>query len=241
MRAWWYNTDMSLMQATQLGKVFALTETPTVALRGVDLSIEKGDFLAVVGPSGSGKSTLLQILGLLDPQTEGTYRFLDKDTTTLSDDELARLRNTAIGFIFQSFNLLPRTSVLENVMLPLAYSQFPMREWKTRAQAAIEAVGLTHRMLHEPAQLSGGERQRVAIARALVTEPDVIFADEPTGNLDSASGAAVMAILEKLHDQGKTIILITHDRSIAKRAGRAIYMKDGEVIWQGDPLKIPDA
>lgn len=232
---------MALVETVNLGKVFALTETPTIALRGVNLSIEQGEFLAVVGPSGSGKSTLLQILGLLDPQTNGRYRFHDKDTTTLSDDELARLRNSAIGFIFQSFNLLPRTSVLENVMLPLAYSKIPTREWKTRAKVAIEAVGLTHRLLHEPAQLSGGERQRVAIARALVTEPDVIFADEPTGNLDSASGSAVMAILEKLHKEGKTIILITHDRSIARRASRAIYMKDGEVVWQGDPLKIPDA
>lgn len=231
---------MSLIRTTNLGKVFALGETPTVALHDVDLDIEKGEFVTIVGPSGSGKSTLLQILGLLDAPTSGKYLLLDRDTTTLSDDELATLRNEKMSFVFQSFNLLPRTSVLENVKLPLAYSRIPGKSWNKLAEQQIEAVGLTHRIHHEPAQLSGGERQRVALARALVTDPDVIFADEPTGNLDSASGRAVIDILDTLHRGGKTIVLITHDRTIAKKAQRAILMKDGVIAWSGSASDIPE-
>lgn len=205
-----------------------------MALADVTLSIIPGEFVAIIGPSGPGKSTLLQILGLLDRPSGGEYRFQAKDVSRFSDDDLARLRNESVGFIFQSFNLLARTTVLANVILPLSYSNVPEREWKARAEARLSAVGLAHRLLHEPSQLSGGEKQRVAIARALVTEPDIIFADEPTGNLDSVSGRAVMDILNTLHrDDGKTIILITHDIALAREADRIIRIVDGRIVWDG--------
>lgn len=230
---------MALIETKSIEKVFE-GDTPTVALHGIDFVVERSEFVAIVGPSGSGKSTLLQILGLLDPQTSGSY-FLDgRDTSTLSDDELAALRNRSIGFVFQSFNLLARTSVLENVKLPLAYSNFQSKLWDKMAIEQIEAVGLSQRLHHEPSQLSGGERQRVAIARALVTDPDIIFADEPTGNLDSASGKVVMDTLTRLHDEGKTVILITHDRNVARRADRAVLCKDGAIVWQGGVNDIPE-
>lgn len=231
---------MELIKVENLEKVFETDAASTRALRGITLTIAKGDFLAVVGPSGSGKSTLLQILGLLDGPSSGEYLFSGRDTKTLSEEELAVFRNKTMGFIFQSFNLLARTSVLENVKLPLAYSFVPARTWDARAQKEIEAVGLTHRTHHEPSQLSGGERQRVAIARALVNDPEIIFADEPTGNLDSVSGRAVMDLLDGLHEDGKTVILITHDRTLAKRARRAILMKDGAIVWDGDAQHIPE-
>ena len=231
---------MALIEITKLEKTFDIEEVSTRALRGIDLQIEKGEFLAIVGPSGSGKSTLLQIIGLLDPQSSGTYILSGRDTSKFSDDELAEFRNKTMGFIFQSFNLLARTSVIENVKLPFAYSRVPARLWDERATKQIELVGLSHRTLYEPSQLSGGERQRVAIARALVLEPEIIFADEPTGNLDSVSGKAVMDLLEQLHNEGKTIVLITHDRSLAKRAHRAILMKDGSIAWQGKASEIPE-
>lgn len=231
---------MPLIAITKLEKSFDVEEVSTHALRGIDLTIEKGEFLAIVGPSGSGKSTLLQIIGLLDPQSKGTYLLNGKDTTTLSEEEIAKLRNKTMGFIFQSFNLLARTSVLENVKLPLAYSSTPMRSWNDLAKKQIDAVGLMHRRHHEPSQLSGGERQRVAIARALVNDPEIVFADEPTGNLDSVSGKAVMDILERLHHEGKTVVLITHDRTLAKRAHRAILMKDGVIAWEGKASDIPE-
>lgn len=230
---------MPLIETQALGKSFELSATPTIALSAVDFQVEQGEFVAIVGPSGSGKSTLLQILGLLDAPTTGTYYLDGKDTSVFTDEELAGIRNQTIGFVFQSFNLLPRTSVLENVKLPLAYSRVPAGLWDEKAIAQIEAVGLLHRVHHEPAQLSGGEKQRVAIARALVTNPDIIFADEPTGNLDSASGAAIMDIISTLHQGGKTIILITHDRLIAKRAERAVLFKDGKIIWGGQVADIP--
>lgn len=231
---------MSLLLIEKLEKSFDSEGAVTRALRGVDLRVEEGDFLAIVGPSGSGKSTLLQILGLLDPQTSGMYLLDGKDTATFSEDEIARLRNETMGFIFQSFNLLPRTSVIENVKLPLAYSEVPGAKWDTLARTQIEAVGLSHRMTFEPSQLSGGERQRVAIARSLVNDPKIIFADEPTGNLDSVSGSQVMDMLERLHHEGKTVILITHDRLLARRAHRAILMKDGAIVWQGKATDIPE-
>ena len=231
---------MPLIETKHLEKTFESDAASTRALRGVNLTVNSGEFMAVVGPSGSGKSTLLQILGLLDPLSSGVYLLNGKDTQTFSGKELAKLRNKTMGFIFQSFNLLPRTSVLENVKLPLAYSHVPGKEWDRRATEKIEAVGLLHRLHHEPSQLSGGERQRVAVARALVNEPEIIFADEPTGNLDSISGRAVMDLLEHLHHSGKTIILITHDRSLAKRAHRAILMKDGAIVWDGDAAHIPE-
>jgi len=231
---------MSLIETKQIAKVFEQGEGATMALRGIDLSIEKGEFVAVVGPSGSGKSTLLQILGLLDAPSSGTYVFDGKETTTFSEDELATLRNKRMGFIFQSFNLLARTTVLENVKLPLAYSVVSSRQWDEMAKKQIALVGLEHRLAHESSQLSGGERQRVAIARALVNEPDIIFADEPTGNLDSVSGRSVMETLERLHHDGHTIVLITHDRLLAKRAHRAILVKDGVIAWDGSAQEIPE-
>jgi putative ABC transport system ATP-binding protein len=201
----------------------------TVALNGVNFSIEKGEFVAIMGPSGSGKSTLLHILGFLDIPTDGTYRFEGKNILDYSTQETAIVRNQRMGFIFQAFNLLPKTSVLENVKLPLLYSNVPESEWDVRALAAIDAVGLQHRVSHEPSELSGGEKQRVAIARALVNDPQVIFADEPTGNLDSKSGRAVMEAIEKLNDAGRTIILITHETSTAEHARRILRMIDGKI------------
>jgi putative ABC transport system ATP-binding protein len=226
---------MPLIEITHLSKVFQSDkdETPTVALRDVDCTIEKGEFIAIIGPSGSGKSTLLQIIGLLDRPSSGSYRFNGKPVDDFTDDEQAALRNTSLGFIFQSFNLLARTSVLENVKLPLAYSSVPSKEWDKRALQYIEQVGLSHRTYYEPAKLSGGERQRVAIARALVMHPEIIFADEPTGNLDSASGKAIMDILEGLAHEGKTVMLITHDKTLAKRAKRIIRLVDGKITWDG--------
>lgn len=215
---------MSLIRLTDIEKVYP---DGTRALRGVSFGIEEGSFVAIMGPSGSGKSTLLHILGLLERQSAGTYEFDGKDITAYTDDELAKLRNERIGFVFQAFNLLSRTSVLENVKLPLAYSDVPRREWDERAKEAIEAVGLTHRSKHEPAQLSGGERQRVAIARALVMNPAIIFADEPTGNLDSKSGQRVMEIIQGLNEAGHTVVLITHESATAQHAQRIIVLRDG--------------
>ncbi len=231
---------MALIDTRGIEMTYEKGGAETKALRGVTLKIEKGEFLAVVGPSGSGKSTLLQILGLLDIQTAGAYELEGKDTSALTEDELAQLRNKKFGFIFQSFNLLARTSVLENVKLPLAYSSVQSRTWNSLATKVIDVVGLSHRLTHEPNQLSGGERQRVAIARALVNDPEVIFADEPTGNLDTASGRAVMDLLERLHHEGHTVILITHDRMLAKRAHRAIVIKDGAIVWDGRATDIPE-
>lgn len=226
---------MPLIEVKDLGKIFQAdeNETPTVALSHVSCTIEKGELIAIVGPSGSGKSTLLQIIGMLDRPTSGEYRFNGTLVDELDDDAQATLRNTSLGFVFQSFNLLARTSVLENVKLPLAYSTRPIREWDRLAKTQIEAVGLTQRIHHEPAQLSGGEKQRVAIARALVNDPEIVFADEPTGNLDSVSGNAVMDILLSLHREGHTVIIITHDKALAKKADRIIYLKDGNIVWDG--------
>ena len=202
----------------------------TIALKGVTFDVRKGEFLAIMGPSGSGKSTLLHLLGMLDVPTGGAYHFDGKNVTSFSDVELANMRNRKLGFVFQSFNLLPRTSVLENVKLPLMYSDVPEDEWDGRGRAAVEAVGLSHRMEHEPAELSGGEKQRVAIARALVNDPEVIFADEPTGNLDSKSGQNVMGIIQRLNEErGKTIVLITHETSTAEHSERIIRLMDGEI------------
>jgi putative ABC transport system ATP-binding protein len=203
----------------------------TVALAGVSFDIRKGEFVAIMGPSGSGKSTLLHVLGLLDEPTFGTYHFNGKNISSYTGDVLADFRNRELGFVFQAFNLLARTSVLENVKLPLMYSEhIPEHEWDARATKAIEAVGLGHRMNHDQSELSGGERQRVAIARALVTDPAVIFADEPTGNLDSKSGKNIMSILQKLNEkEGKTVILITHETATANHAERIIRLMDGEI------------
>lgn len=201
----------------------------TRALRGVSFAIQEGEFVAIMGPSGSGKSTLLHILGFLDRSTSGTYRFDGKAMDEYDMDERAHIRNKKMGFVFQMFNLLARTSVLENVKLPLLYSGIKEELWDEKARVAIESVGLSHRILHEPSKLSGGERQRVAIARALVNNPGTLFADEPTGNLDSKSGAAIMEILQTLNDKGHTVLLITHENYTAEHAERIIFLRDGKI------------
>jgi len=218
---------LSLIKIDDLEKTYNDGETETHALCGVSFDIEEGEFVAIMGPSGSGKSTLLHILGFLDKQTTGTYLFDGKAIDNYSENEIAKVRNKKMGFIFQAFNLLSRTTVLENVKLPLLYSGLKESLWSEMAQRAIEKVGLSHRANYETSQLSGGEKQRVAIARALVNNPQVIFADEPTGNLDSRSGSQVMEIIEKLNDQGHTIILITHETYTAEYAQRIIKLKDG--------------
>lgn len=201
----------------------------TKVLRGVDLSVDEGEFVAIMGPSGSGKSTLMHTIGFLDRPTSGTYLFDGEDTQSFNDDELARIRNNRIGFVFQSFNLLARTSVLDNVILPLLYNESKANQ-EARAKKALEAVGLGERIHFMSNQISGGQKQRVAIARALVCDPKVIFADEPTGNLDSKSGATVMNILERLNKEGRTIILVTHDKQVALHANRIVTISDGEIL-----------
>jgi putative ABC transport system ATP-binding protein len=200
------------------------------ALDGLDLTVEPGEFLAVVGPSGSGKSTLMNIVGCLDRPTEGRYLLDGTDIDELDDDGLAALRSRQIGFVFQSYNLLPRTTALENVASPLAYQGVRRKEREARAREALERLGLGDRLTHEPAELSGGQQQRVAIARALVTEPAIILADEPTGNLDSTSGAEVMGILRELHASGRTVLLITHDAEVATFADRQVHVRDGRLV-----------
>ena len=201
----------------------------TRVLRDVDLFVEEGEFVAIMGPSGSGKSTLMHIIGFLDRPTSGEYFFDGEDIKDFTDDELARIRNSRIGFVFQSFNLLPRTSVLDNVLLPLQYSTNKVNSLH-KAKEALKAVGLSERLDFMSNQISGGQKQRVAIARALVCDPKVIFADEPTGNLDSKSGSTVMSILESLHKSGRTIILVTHDMNVALHSDRIITIRDGEII-----------
>jgi putative ABC transport system ATP-binding protein len=205
--------------------------TPTTALDDINLQIDAGEFVAIMGPSGSGKSTMMHVLGLLDKPTSGTYKFDGRIVNHQDDDALATLRNEKIGFVFQSFNLLPRTSVIDNVRLPLQYVRTKIpANIETKIQKALEAVGMGHRVNHLSNQLSGGEKQRVAIARALINDPKVIFADEPTGNLDSKSGQQIMAILQKLNDEGRTIILVTHESFAAEAAKRIIKLKDGRLV-----------
>jgi len=215
-----------LIEAIGLEKTYA---DGTRALRSASFVVEEGEFVAIMGPSGSGKSTLLHILGFLDPETAGTYRFQGRVLADMDAEELARVRNEDLGFVFQQFNLLPHASVFDNVCLPLYYSKLPRKEWRARAGHAIESVGLSHRASHEAYMLSGGEKQRVAIARALINNPRLIFADEPTGNLDSAAGMAILDILTGLHRDGRTIILITHDSDIAAHAKRMIVLRDGNI------------
>ncbi len=226
-----------LIELKKIIKNYENGDVITRVLRGIDLSVEEGEFLAIMGPSGSGKSTLMHIIGFLDRPTEGEYYFDGENTSTFDDNELAHIRNERIGFVFQSFNLLPRTSVLDNVILPLIYSKSKTGH-EHKAKLALEAVGLGERIHHMSNQISGGQKQRVAIARALVCDPKVIFADEPTGNLDSKSGSTVMHILEKLNKEGKTIILVTHDLDVALHADRIVTIKDGEIV--GDK-KVPNS
>jgi putative ABC transport system ATP-binding protein len=199
------------------------------ALRDVSLEVREGEFVAIVGPSGSGKSTMMHIIGCLDRPTAGVYRLAGTPVSELDDDRLARLRSRTIGFVFQSYNLLPRTSALDNVATPLLYQGVGRRERVRRATAALERLGLGDRLHHEPTQLSGGQQQRVAVARAIVTDPELILADEPTGNLDSAAGADVLAVLRELHASGRTIVLITHDAEVAGAAERQVHIRDGRI------------
>lgn len=219
-----------IIDVKDVSKTYAEEEVSTRALCGVSLLVQEGEFVAIMGPSGSGKSTLLHVLGLLDKPTGGTYIFDGEDTTGFDEAQRAFFRNKMIGFIFQAFHLLPRASVLDNVMLPLHYSSVPVREHRSRALAALENVDMTHRLNHTPSQLSGGEKQRVAIARALVNKPKVIFADEPTGNLDSRTGKDVMETIEQLHKLGHTIIVITHETPAASYAQRIVAMQDGLIV-----------
>lgn len=219
-----------LIETKHLHKSYFNDDIETPVLHDINLTIEKGEFVAIMGPSGSGKSTLMHILGFLDSQTKGSFLFQGKPTLQMSDDDLARIRATRVSFVFQAFNLLPRTTVLQNVMLPLLYHPtIKASEREKRAKAAIELVGLTERATYLSSQLSGGQKQRVAIARSLVTDPEVIFADEPTGNLDSASGIAVMEALQQLNDRGHTIILVTHELTTAQHARRILRIKDGRI------------
>jgi putative ABC transport system ATP-binding protein len=219
-----------LIQLDSITRTYSMGSVEVQALRRIDLAIEHNDYLAVMGPSGSGKSTLLNILGCLDRPSSGRFRLADRDVSQLSDLELSRVRNAFVGFVFQTFNLLPRATALNNVETPLIYAGVRGRERRHRAQRALEHVGLGNRMHHRPNELSGGERQRVAIARALVNEPSLILADEPTGNLDSATGDEIMQILDDLHEAGNTIILVTHENHVAKHAKRRILMRDGQIL-----------
>lgn len=230
---------MKLFELNNLEKTyFGEAGNDTKVLRGVSFTINEGEFVSIMGPSGSGKSTLLNIIGFLDTHTGGDYHFNGKPYADYSDDESALVRNSEMGFVFQQFNLLPRQTVYENVRLPLMYSKMPESEWDARIKEVIDIVGLSHRLDFQTYKLSGGEKQRVAIARALVNKPHVIFADEPTGNLDSKSGQAVMETLQRLHDElGHTIILITHETFTAEHADRMIYIKDG-LVERDVPIEV---
>jgi putative ABC transport system ATP-binding protein len=211
-------------------KNYKMGEATVHALRGIDLEVEAAEFLAIVGPSGSGKSTLMNVIGCLDRPSTGEYHLEGRKVDELNDDDLARIRNKSIGFVFQTFNLLPRTNCLHNVELPLLYSSVGRRLREKKALEMLERVGLGSRVYHNPNELSGGERQRVAIARALVNDPTIVLADEPTGNLDSKTGSEIMAIFSELNSEGKTIVLVTHEKYIAEYSRRVIYLRDGKVV-----------
>ncbi len=216
-----------IINVKDIKKSYTVGTQEVNALRGINLSVEKGEFISIMGPSGSGKTTLMNIIGCLDTPSSGEYELNGSLVSKLEDDELARIRNKEIGFVFQSFNLLAKNSVLENVMLPLKYAGFEKSEAVKKSNEVIDKVGLSDRLAHTPAELSGGQQQRVAIARALVNKPSIIFADEPTGNLDSKTGKEVMTIFKELNASGQTIILITHEESIANQSNRIITIKDG--------------
>lgn len=218
---------MNVIEVNNITKHYLLGSQTVEALRGVTFGIRQGEFIAIMGPSGSGKSTLMNIIGCLDSPTNGTYHLNNKEVSTLEGDELAGIRNREIGFVFQNFHLLARNSALDNVMLPLKYAGFNRDDQLKKARETLSKVGLESRMNHQPSELSGGQQQRVAIARALVNNPSILFADEPTGNLDSQTGHDVMQLFHNLHQQGQTIILITHENEIASEAQRIIYIKDG--------------
>jgi putative ABC transport system ATP-binding protein len=225
----------SLVALRDVARVYPRGPREVAALAGVSLDVREGEKLAIMGPSGSGKTTLLSILGCLDRPTRGEHLFDGRRVEGLSDDELSRLRNRAIGFVFQAFHLIPQLTVAENVETPLLYAGAPPREWRGRALAALERVGLAERADHRPGELSGGEAQRTAIARALVTEPRLLLADEPTGNLDSATGDEIAALLDELHARGRTIVLVTHNEALARRAERLVRLRDGRIEAEERP------
>jgi putative ABC transport system ATP-binding protein len=220
---------MSLIEVRDLWKTYVMGSEEIHALRGVSIQIERGEYVAIMGPSGSGKSTLMNLIGCLDTPTKGSYLLNEKQVSQMNDNELAQIRNEEIGFVFQTFNLLPRASALQNVELPLVYGGVAARDRQARARAALEKVELGSRMSHKPNELSGGQRQRVAIARALVNNPSILLADEPTGNLDSKTGNEIMALFARLHQAGNTIVLVTHEADIAAFAHRTIHLRDGQV------------
>ena len=228
--------DGCMISTEDLWKTYDMgSEQQVHALRGVNLRIERNEYVAIMGPSGSGKSTLMNLIGCLDTPSKGRYWLNNQLVSELDDDELARIRNKEIGFVFQTFNLLARATSLHNVELPLIYAGMPAEERVERAKEALKSVGMDHRMMHKPNELSGGQRQRVAIARALVNRPSIILADEPTGNLDSQTGNEIMAVLDRLHEQGNTIVLVTHEHDISEYAHRVIHLKDG--LISGDVRK----
>src|SRR2546422_11468925 len=220
---------MALIETVDLWKTYVMGSEEIHALRGVSITIDRAEYVAIMGPSGSGKSTLMNLIGCLDTPSKGSYLLNGKEVGAMNDDELARIRNEEIGFVFQTFNLLPRATALHNVELPLVYAGVPSKDRQERAKAAIDKVELTSRMTHRPNELSGGQRQRVAIARALVNNPSILLADEPTGHLDSQTGMEILRLFEKLHAQGNTIILVTHEHDIAENAHRIIHIRDGKV------------
>jgi putative ABC transport system ATP-binding protein len=228
-----------MITLTDITKTYHMGTVDVHALCGVSLHIEQGEFLSIMGPSGSGKSTLMNVVGCLDSPTSGTYSLLGRDVSRLSDRQLAHVRNQELGFVFQQFNLLPRTTALRQVELPLIYSGVSLGERRQRARQALEIVGLGDRMSHRPDELSGGQQQRVAIARALVNRPSIILADEPTGNLDSRSGAEILALFEELNAQGITVIFVTHDADIAAHSRRIIHLRDG--LIERDETRLPSS
>src|SRR5476649_1060485 len=220
---------MALIETVDLWKTYVMGTEEIHALRGVSISIERGEYVAIMGPSGSGKSTLMNLIGCLDTPSKGSYLLNGKQVSQMNDNELARIRNEEIGFVFQTFNLLPRATALHNVELPLVYAGIQGKDRLERAKAALTKVELAERMNHRPNELSGGQRQRVAVARALVNNPSILLADEPTGNLDTATGNEIMALFERLYQQGNTIVLVTHEHDIALHAHRVIHVRDGKV------------